>query len=96
MTCKRCGQEHSPNAWKLAVIITNGRNLTRTDYGEKTVCGLAAMIDGQMNTADLIPAVEELLKLWEDLYKETSDSGERFVWLQARKALKKAKGETEP
>jgi len=45
MTCKRCGQEHSPNAWKLAVIITNGRNKTRTDYGEKTVCGLAAMID---------------------------------------------------
>ena len=45
MACKRCGQEHSPDAWKLAVIITNGRNLTRTDYGEKTVCGLAAMID---------------------------------------------------
>jgi hypothetical protein len=45
MTCNRCGQEHSPQAWRLAVIITNGRNVTRTDYGEKTVCGLADLID---------------------------------------------------
>ena len=49
MTCKRCGQEHSPKAWSLAVIITNGRNLTRTDYGEKTVCGLADLIDREPN-----------------------------------------------
>lgn len=50
MTCERCGQEHSPNAWTLAKVITNGRNLTRTDWGEKTVCGLAAMIDDRMET----------------------------------------------
>ena len=77
MTCKRCGQEHSPKAWRLAVIITNGRNLTRTDYGEKTVCGLADLIDREPNEDPAPPPRRTCSQQFIDLY--TDGAGHCFT-----------------
>ncbi len=77
MTCKRCTQEHSPKAWKLAVIITNGRNLTRTDWGEKTVCGLAAMIDAELSAPEPAPRPTKPPQWWID--NNTDGAGHCFT-----------------
>ena len=66
--CIHCGQTHSAGAWRVAEILVpalDNRGRTgatiKTSWGKKTRCGVAAMIDEETHTPDLITAAQSIL-----------------------------------
>ena len=43
--CKLCGNTHSPGAREVARVVCGGRADILTEFGRKTACGLADLID---------------------------------------------------
>ena len=53
--------EHTPGAVAAAQIIIRGRKRIHTEYGFKTVRGLAALIDRKTGAAELLEPCESLV-----------------------------------
>lgn len=46
--CPFCGEAHSAGATRAARILLNGKSRLVTEYGVKTKCGVADIIDRTM------------------------------------------------
>lgn len=61
--CPKCGQEHSQGAYRAAQVIMSGKRALATKWGNKTECGVAAIIDNLTQTPGLLRVVESVF-LW--------------------------------
>ena len=55
--------QHTPGAMKAATVIMNGKNRIKTNYGEKSLEGIADLIDRETAAPELLEACEQALEL---------------------------------
>ena len=79
--CVHCGEHHTAGAWRAAEILcpaidNRGRTgaTIKTSWGNKTRCGVAAMIDEATGAAELLAACGSALEILgkDDFYCDTA------------------------
>ena len=98
--------KHTPGAIRAAEILTGGKyelpdlehkaKTYSTDYGRKTVYGIADMIDRETAAPDLLAALEDAWRSLDRLANDPDDTNAQAeatrVAMAARAAIAKAEG----
>jgi len=83
--------DYTPGALAAARVIMNGRDRIKTEYGEKTVYGIADLIERQTAAPELLEACKNIVQaceLTDDAYYDAIDTAINI----ARAAIAKAEG----
>lgn len=89
--CANCGELHSRGAWAAADVIMNSKRRVQTKFGQKSRCGIAALIDDQTYAPELL-AFAESVRVWL-MFPDTSKKTLAKFESEVNTLVAKAKGE---